>query len=412
MPTRALLVLMLAYVLNFVDRQLVGILGQPIKAELHLSDTGLGLLGGFAFAIFYSVLGLPIARLAERRNRVTIIAVSLGLWSAMTALSGFASGFATLLLARIGVGVGEAGSAAPSQALIADLVPRERRATALALFSLGVPIGMMISAIGGGWIAATLGWRAAFIALGLPGILLAIFLPRLIGDAPHSDTSKGGASPPPFTTVLGMLARDRGFLHMAAGATLASFAGYGVTTFAVPLMMREGIGLRSAATGFGLLVGLALTLGMAGGGWLSDRLSKRDPGAPGRISSLGATFAGILFLVALRQHDPVATAALSFAPFVFAHVYFGPTYAVTVNAVPPAARATAIAILLLAMNAIGLGLGPLLVGMASDHFAHHHGATKGLKIALRLDMIAYFWAGAHFLAAAKTLRTQRQRTAR
>jgi predicted MFS family arabinose efflux permease len=408
MPTRALLFLTFAYVLNFVDRQLIGILGQPIKAELHLSDTGLGLLGGFAFAIFYSVLGLPIARLAERRNRVTIIAVSLGLWSAMTALCGFASGFATLLLARIGVGIGEAGSAAPSQALIADLVPRGRRATALALFSLGVPIGMMASAIGGGWIAATLGWRAAFIALGLPGILLAILLPRLIGDVPHPDK---GEPPPPFATVLGLLARDRGFLHMASGATLASFAGYGLTTFAVPLMMREGVGLRTAATGFGLLVGLALTLGMAGGGWLSDRLSKSDPGSPGRISSLGATFAGILFLVALRQRDPAQTAALAFAPFVFAHLYFGPTYAVTINAVPPAARATAIAILLLAMNAIGLGLGPLLVGMASDHFAHHHGTIRGLKIALRLDMIAYFWAGAHFLAAAKALRAQRQREA-
>ena len=407
MPARALLVLTFAYVLNFVDRQLIGILGQPIKAELHLSDTGLGLLGGFAFAIFYSVLGLPIARLAERRNRVTIIAVSIGLWSAMTALCGFALGFATLLVARIGVGIGEAGSAAPSQALIADLVPRERRATALALFSLGVPIGMMASAIGGGWIAATLGWRAAFIALGVPGILLAAVLPLLIGDVARENKAP---TPPPFATVLGLLVRDRAFLHMAAGATLASFAGYGLTTFAVPLMMREGAGLRAAATGFGLVVGLALTIGMAGGGWLSDRLSKRDPGAPGRISSLGATFAGILFLVALRQHDPVRTAALAFVPFVLAHLYFGPTYAVTVNAVPPEARATAIAVLLLAINAIGLGLGPLVVGMASDHFAHHHGSTKGLKIALRLDMIAYFWAGAHFLAAAKSLRAQRRQS--
>jgi len=409
MPARALLILTLAYVLNFVDRQLVAILGQPIKAELHLSDTGLGLLGGFAFAIFYSLLGIPIARLAERRNRVAIIAVATGLWSVMTALCGFAGSFATLLIARIGVGIGEAGSAAPSQALIADLVPRERRATALALFSLGVPVGMMISAIGGGWIAATLGWRAAFIALGLPGIVVAALLPLIVGDAPRREP----APPPPrFGTVLSMLWRDRSFLHMAAGATLASFAGYGLTTFAVPLMMRQGVDLRTAATGFGLIVGLALTLGMAGGGWLSDRFSKYDPGAPGRISSLGATFAAILFLVALRQRDPIAVAGLSFAPFVFAHLYFGPTYAVTVNAVPPAARATAIAILLLAINAIGLGLGPLLVGMASDHFAHHHGATKGLKIALRLDMIVYLWAGLHFLAAARRLRAQPQSTAR
>jgi len=401
MPTRALLVLTLAYVLNFVDRQLIGILGQPIKTDLHLSDTQLGLLGGFAFAIFYSVLGLPIARLAERRNRVGIVAISLGLWSAMTALSGLASGFGTLLLARIGVGIGEAGSAAPSQSLIADLVPRGRRATALALFSLGVPIGMMASAIGGGWLAASLGWRAAFLALGLPGILLALAIPVLIGEVPR----EGGAlTPPRFAAVLRLLGRDRAFLHMAAGASLASFAGYGLTTFAVPLMMRQGIGLREAATGFGIVVGVALTLGMAAGGWLSDRLSRYDPGAPGRIASLGATFAGILFLVALAQRDPVATAGLSFAPFVFAHLYFGPTYAVTVDAVPPAARATAVAILLLAINAIGLGLGPLLVGMASDHFAHHNGGTRGLKMALRLDMIVYIWAGAHFLAAANAMR--------
>jgi len=409
MPARALIVLTIAYILNFVDRQLVGILGQPIKTELHLSDTQLGLLGGFAFALFYSVLGLPVARLAERRSRVGIIAVSLGLWSVMTALSGFAAGFTTLLLARIGVGVGEAGSAAPSQSLIADLVPRERRATALSLFSLGVPLGMMAAAIGGGWLAAELGWRMAFIALGLPGLLLALAMPVLVRDVPR-ETNR--LTPPRFAAVLRILGRDRAFLHMAAGATLASFAGYGLTTFAVPLMMRQGVGLRTAATGFGIVVGLALTLGMAAGGWLSDRLTRYDPGAPGRISSLGATFAGILFLVALGQRDPLAIAGLSFAPFVFAHLYFGPTYAVAVDAVPPAARATAIAILLLAINAIGLGLGPLLVGMASDHFAPVHGATKGLKMALRLDMIVYLWAGAHFLAAARSLRVQAQSAAR
>ena len=409
-PATTLTLLTTIYGVNFIDRQLIGILSQPIKTELGLSDTQLGLLGGLAFALLYTILGLPIARLAERRRRVSIIALALAFWSAMTALTGLATGFVWLFLARIGVGVGEAGCAPPAQSLIADLFPPQRRATALATFSLGVPIGMMLSAIAGGWLASAFGWRATFALIGLPGIALALIAALVLREpARGTHDSAPALPPPPFGQVVATLAHNRAFRHMAAGASLASLAGYGLTGFAVPLMVRQGLDLRTAATGFGLVVGLALTIGIGGGGWLSDRLAARHPGAPGLLAGAGVMLAGVLFLAALSQRDPLAIALSAFAPLVAAHLYFGPTYSVTVNSVGATARATAIAILLLAMNAIGLGLGPLLVGALSDHYAVNHGPAEGLAMALRRDMLVYFWAGVHFLLAARVLRRQAQR---
>lgn len=409
-PARARLalgLLTLTYVVNFVDRQLIGIVGQPMKAELGLSDRQLGMLGGLAFALFYTILGLPIARLAERRSRVGIIAVSLGLWSAMTALCGFARSFPAMLIARMGVGLGEAGCAPPAQSLISDMHPPERRATALSIFSLGVPIGMLIGAIGGGWIAQELGWRVAFIALGLPGLLLAAILGFVV---PEPDRSSIPDATPPLGQVVRELLANRAFLHMAAGASLASFAGYGITTFSVPMLERGyHLSLAAAASGFGLVVGVALGIGIGCGGWISDRLSPRHPDAPGLVAAVGTLLGAILFQLALRQSDALAVGVMAFLPLIGAHLYFGPTYGVTVNAVGPKSRATAIALLLMAMNAIGLGLGPLFVGTVSDMFATACGggaacSAHGLEQALRLDMLVYLWATTHFALAARAMR--------
>lgn len=401
-PRLTLALLTLIYVVNFVDRQLVGIVGQPMKAELALSDKQLGLLGGLAFALFYTVLGLPIARAADRRSRVGIIAISLALWSAMTALCGMAGSFAQLLAARVGVGVGEAGCVPASQSLVADLTPPEKRATALSILSLGIPAGMLIGAVAGGWIAQTLGWRMAFIALGLPGILLA-GIAALVLREPERATPAADA--PPMIAVARTLPRRPAFLHMAAGATLASFAGYGLTSFAVPLAVRRfDLPLGVAATGYGLVAGLGIGIGIGGGGWLADRIGRRRPGAPGLVAAAGVIVAAILFQLALSQPSAWLLAATGLVPLFGAHLYFGPTYGVTANSVGPRERATAVAILLMAMNAIGLGLGPLAVGALSDHFAAT-GLSSGAALtkALRLDLIVYVWAAAHFLLAARAL---------
>lgn len=405
----ALGLLTLVYVFNFIDRQLVGIVGQPMKAELGLSDTQLGMLGGVAFALFYTVLGLPVARLAERRSRIGIIATALAFWSAMTALCGLARSFPMLLAARMGVGIGEAGCAPPAQSLIAELHAPGRRATALAIFSLGVPIGMLIGAVAGGWIAQTLGWRTAFVALGLPGLLLAIIVRLAIREPARS--REAFAPPPSLTEVARQLLRTPAFVHMALGASLASFAGYGLTSFAVPLLVRGyGLPLGQAASGYGLVVGFAVGIGIGGGGWLSDRLAPTLRGAPGLIAAGGVLIAAILFQFALGRPSAVALGMIAFAPLAAAHLYFGPTYGVTVNSVGPDSRATAIALLLMAMNGIGLGLGPLAVGAMSDHFAAACGgaprcSAQGLVGALRIDLLVYLWAALHFALAARALRS-------
>jgi MFS transporter, Spinster family, sphingosine-1-phosphate transporter len=401
------------YVLNFVDRQLVTILAQPMKAELGLSDRALGTLTGVAFALFYTTLGLPIARMAERRSRVGVIAIALALWSAMTALCGLARTFPQLVLARLGVGLGEAGYAPAAQSLIADLVRPERRATALSIFSLGIPIGMLIGAVAGGWLGQLLGWRMAFVLLGAPGILLALVVGLTLREPARglTDGMPAMTPPPPFSAVVRQLWASPGFAHMAAGAAIASFAGYGLTSFAVPLLMRRyGLPLAEAATGYGVIAGLSIGLGMAAGGWLSDGQAR---GGAGRVAAGGALVAGILFSAALAAKSPLAFAWSAALPLMGAHLYFGPTYGITVNSVPARARATAIAVLLMAMNAIGLGLGPLTVGAMSDHFARPDDPAYGLVTALRIDVLFYFWAATHFFLAGRALRrAQPQSSAR
>ena len=410
-----LVLLTFVYILNFVDRQLVGILGQPMKVELGLSDRQLGLLSGVAFALFYTTLGLPVARIAERKNRVSVIAISFALWSAMTALCGVARTVPQIALARLGVGIGEAGFAPTAQSLIADLLPPERRATALSLFSLGIPAGMLIGAVAGGWLAQSLGWRMAFLCLGVPGVGLAALL-ALVMREPR--TAAAPVEHPSLTQVALSLWHAPGFVHMAAGASISSFAGYGLTSFAVPLLMRSyGLPLGEAATGFGIVAGVSIGIGIGSGGWLADR-QRRDGGA-GRIAAAGALIAALLFPLTLSFSDPRLLALAAVMPLAGAHLYFGPTYGVTVNSVGPKARATAIAILLMAMNAVGLGLGPLVVGMLSDGFAAaalpsyvptcHSAAcqaasAQGLVKALRVDMLLYFWAALHFLFAGRAMR--------
>jgi predicted MFS family arabinose efflux permease len=318
-----------------------------------------------------------------------------------------------LFVARIGVGVGEAGCSPAAQSLIADMHPPERRATALGIYALGIPIGQLLGAAGGGWLAQTLGWRTAFFALGLAGLPLALIVRLVLREASRPDT------PPIVTrTLLAALLRKPAFLHMAAGGALASFAGYALSTFAVSLLVRStGLPLATAATWFGFAAGAFGAIGTFGGGWLADRL-----GARGLVAGGGLIVAGLLYPIVVLQTDPVAIGLLAAVPMVTGYFYFGPLFATTADCAEPGGRAGAVAVLLFVMNAVGLGLGPLAAGALSDHFAAGAVATLcsdgticaaasaiGLRHALAITSLVYLWAGAHFLLGGRALKPSRLR---
>src|SRR4051794_22345553 len=280
---RVLLILLLAYIFNFVDRQIIGVLAVPIKADLALSDKQLGLMGGIAFALFYSGIAIPVAWLADRRSRVKIIAVSVGLWSLFTAACGLAGNFWQLFLARMGVGIGEAGGVAPSYALVSDCFPPARRARALAIFSLGIPIGSALGVFFGGWIASHLDWRAAFMIVGGAGIPAALLIRFGISEPVRGGFDVGeraGDAAPPFPIVAVALARKPSFWLLSLGAASGSILGYGLI-FWLPSFFTRSFHLPLAEVGtfYGSIV---LVGGVAGtwlGGWLGDRLGAKNEAA-------------------------------------------------------------------------------------------------------------------------------------
>src|SRR5688500_2463074 len=288
---RVLAILLLAYIFNFIDRQIIGILAVPIKAELQLSDTQLSLMGGIAFALFYSGIAIPVAWLADRKNRVNIIAFSVALWSLFTALCGLAQNFWHLFLARMGVGIGEAGGVAPSYALVSDFYPKEKRARALALFSLGIPIGSALGVFFGGWIATHLDWRSACIIVGLAGLPAALLVRLGIKEPVRGghDSIAGSASEPapPFLEVAVRLASTPSFWLLSFGAASGSILGYGLI-FWLPSFFSRSFDLELNEVGwfYGTIV---LVGGMAGtwlGGWLADRTGAGNPAAYALIPAL------------------------------------------------------------------------------------------------------------------------------
>jgi MFS family permease len=369
----ALAVLVVIYTSNFIDRSIVNIVGQAIKKDLALTDTQLGLLSGIAFAVLYSTLGIPIARLAERYNRVWIISISLALWSAFTALCGLASSFAFLLLARVGVGIGEAGCSPAAQSLISDYYPPGRRATALSVYSLGLPFGILFGALAGGWLAQSFGWRVAFAIVGLPGLLLALLTVLTVREPPRGrhDPQPASAATTPLGEVVRRLFAKPAFTPLLIGVTLAAFGLYGGGAFFVPFLLRGdfGLSLVQAATAYGLFLGLAAGAGVALGGMLTDWDGKRDKRMYAAIPGIAFLFTGPLFAAAALQTDLTAIGVLAVAPLVLQHLFFGPTYAITHNMVEARMRATATALLFLPATLLGLGLGPPFVGWLSDLIA-------------------------------------------
>ncbi|GAA0765643.1 putative MFS family arabinose efflux permease [Erythromicrobium ramosum] len=377
-------ILLVVYVFNFIDRQIVNILAEPIARDLDLSDTQIGLMTGLAFALFYTVLGIPIARFADRgtTSRPKVIAVALAVWSAMTALCGLAQNFAQLLLARIGVGVGEAGCTPPAHSLISDMVPPERRASALAFYSLGIPVGTLLGMIIGGTLADHVGWREAFVIVGLPGVALALVVLFVIKDPRHSNAAailRGKNQPAalPLGQAVAEVMRSRAFVLLLFAGSAASFLAYGKTTWTTIFFQRtHDLTPGQVGLWFGLLGGVAGILGTWAGGYLADRFGAKNRRHVLSAPAIGMALAVPLAIAAYHAPSWPLALALLFIPTVCNSFYYGPTYSAAQGLVPVRARAIAAASLLFFQNLIGLGLGPLFFGMLSDWLQPTYGADS------------------------------------
>jgi len=389
-PSRAyanyvLALLTVVYAFNYLDRQLLSVLMVPIQAEFGVSDGQLGWLTGFLFAAIYTVAGIPVARIADVFGRRGVIAVGLTIWSAMTALTGFATSFAQLRLARVGVALGESGGTPPSFALISDYFTPERRATALGIFATGVSIGTLLGNVLGGWIGHELGWRTAFLWLGAPGLALALLFILTVREPPR-------AAAPPKTSirdVFGVLIGKPAFWWMVGGISFSAFAGYGFGVWKPTFLMRvHEFSLKGAgfAVGFvNLFTGIASSML---GGWLADRLAKRDPRGPMRLAALSALLALPFTLAFLFCPNPWI-ALLVVAPLgVVGGMWPPPTYAGSQNLVPAHMRALTTAIMLFFLNGVGLGLGPWLIGELSDRLSLEYG-SQSIRFALAGGVFSY-----------------------
>lgn len=447
--------LVLAYTFNFIDRTIISTIGQAIKVDLQLTDTQLGLLGGLAFALLYTTLGIPIARVAERRNRVNIISLAIVIWSGFTALCGMANNFLTLVLFRLGVGVGEAGLSPPAHSLISDYFEPRKRASALSIYSFGIPLGTMFGAVAGGWIAQNVSWRAAFVIVGLPGILVALAIKLFIKEPPrgYSDmapadtpilegeetvpaTPAAPAKPPSILAVAKRIFGKWGFFHMVAGITVASFASYGTGQYQAPYFIRMfGLDLATVGLIFGVIGGVAAGVGTLLGGFLTDWAGKRSGRWYALVPAIGLLIACPLYILVYLQDDWRVAAGLLLLPGIFHYTYLGPTFGVIQNAVSLRMRATATALLFFVLNLIALGFGPPFCGWCIDMLSQNLFAAQNLgdffalcpggvgaagagplvdaacKLAVAegtrqgiiLNLLIYAWAGVHYLLAAITL---------
>lgn len=373
--TRTMLwILLVVYIFNFLDRQIVNILAEPIKGDLGLSDTQLGLLAGPAFAVFYALLGIPIARHADKdgTNRVRLISLSLAIWSAMTAVCGLAQNFVQLLFARIGVGVGEAGCTPAAHSLIADSVVPEKRSSAIAFYGLGVPIGSLLGLIIGGVVNDLYGWRVALMLVGAPGLLLALVVLFAMREPRHSRTAEAAASAAaavPLSTreALREVFASRAFVYILIAASVTAFLGYGKGLWTISFFIRShGLSTTEAGLSMAVVLGLAGVLGTWLGGKLADKFGARDKRHILTFPAYGMAIAApILFLGYLMEDWRVAVALLVL-PTILNAAYYGPAYGCVQGLVQPRARAVAASIMLFGQNLIGLGLGPFLFGVMSD----------------------------------------------
>ncbi len=355
------------YMANFIDRMIISVVGEPIRREFGLSDLQLGVMGGVAFSLFYGSIGIPIARLAERVNRIGIVAVATALWSAMTILSGAAISYPQLLLARMGVGIGEAGYTPPVVSMIADRFDANARATVFSLIAVGVSVGGAVGAVGGGWVAQNHGWRAAFLVMGGPGLVLAALLWLTIREPLRRNA---GDTAPPLGQVLRLVGRSRSFVSFTVGSGMVALVGFGLNLFLIPLLIRRfHFDLKSAALTFALTFSMATALGGVVGGMLADRFATDHHRRYGLLPMGGAGLAMPLYMAAIYQDDWRILAGLLFAATFSLYAFLPTIMTVTQRLVEPRMRATASAIHAFGQTVFGLGLGSAFLGAMSDWLA-------------------------------------------
>jgi predicted MFS family arabinose efflux permease len=421
---------------NFADRAVFSALGQAVKQDLSLSDTELGLLQGLSFALLYALAGVPIGRLAERANRVRIIAAAITAWSVMTAVCGAAMNFWQMMLARVGVGIGEAGFGPPSASLVSDHFGADRRASALAIIALGSPIGALMGAVGGGWIAGEFGWRAAFYALGAPGILVGIVVWLVLKEPPRglADGAEPSEAPPSLWRVLRLLLAKPAFVHVLIGGAIAGLGLNAIGHFLAPFLGRvHHLDLRSAALWFGLVSAVSLSAGLLLGGLGTDRAARADARWPAWGAAIGLTAAAPLYFAGFQQAALAPALAFIFLGAIALLSHFGPTLGMIQNMAAPRTRASAAAIAGLVFAIVGVGLGPTLIGLLSDCFAQMHfpgggfqdacpggrapegapdalaaacaeASAEGMRRAFSVIVFVFPWAALHYVLAARTLR--------
>ncbi len=401
----ALIILTLAYTSSHIDRGIVNIVLQPLKNEFQVSDTWLGLLSGLAFALFYATLGIPIAMWADRGNRRNIIALAVTVWSAMTAACGLATNFTHLLMARIGVGIGEAGSSPPSHSMIADLYPKEQRSMAMAIYAIGVYAGAMLGLVVGGYVVHHYGWRMTFYVVGLPGLLIALLVRFTISE-PVRGNSDGLAHNAALKSNIFQVARHlwttKSARHITIGLTLVSFVGYGGLIFGPSFFMRSlGMNLQEVGLIFGIIAGFVGGFGALTGGFLADRLSRRDARWNAWVIAVAKILGMPLFIIFYTSSNLALMIPIYIVSSILGAFYLGPSFAMIQSLTPLHMRALASAVMLFVLNFIALGFGPLTVGIVSD-FLHPYFGEESLRWALFGTSFIGVWAAVHYYWAGKT----------
>jgi MFS family permease len=395
----ALGLLLVVMVVNHIDRNILNILIEPIKREFGVSDTAMGFLTGPVFAIFYTLAGMPLAFLADRTSRKQVLVWGLALWSLMTAAQGQVRLFWQLATARLLVGVGEATCAPNSHAILSDYFPPERRATALAVFSLGGHIGMLIGFAFGGYAAQTLGWRTAFVVVGLPGVLLAVVVAATLREPPRTRSDSSG-----FAETLRFMWRKPTFRQSTLAASFYTMSAYGFNVWGNSFMIRiHGWSEAQAGLWFGVATGLTGIVGTIVAGKISDRLWRRDPRWAPWVGSIGGLAMVPFSLGFLLAPDPYLALVLYSAQVFLSTFWMGPTFATVQALAQPRMRAQASALTLLTLNVIGMGLGPQLIGLLSDALGESFG-KQGLRWAMLALTACAPWAAFHGYLASRTLR--------
>ena len=397
--------LVLVYAFNFIDRQILSIVGPAVQADLGINDAQFGLLTGVVFALFYSVLGIPVAMLADRVSRIAVIAVSLAIWSGFTVLSGFASTFLVLALFRVGVAVGEAGGSPPSHSILSDLYAPKERGRALGIYSLGIPFGIMAAFLFGAYFArgGEMDWRAVLIAVGAPGVVLAGILALTVKEPPRG--AIGGAPRASFGEALGRLLPVRSYWLMALGTAGASFAGYAVSNFLLIYLTRAfpEIALFDILILLALFNGIPYALGAFAGGFVADRFAARSVASYGLVAAISLCIVTPAIVAAFWTQSFALFLVLFGVNIFFGGFYLGPSFSVAQNLAPVEVRATSTAIFFLVLNLIALGGGPTIIGFVSEAYQASHDAEVGLRYALTWLIVPYVLAILCYLGAARTL---------